>query len=121
MITLGEFGEPTQSKGPTGMGESPDVKLNDFTRIHSSEGQAPVLPAVQIAGDPQKGRSVENLKSEVDVTSLGVIKNNKLAGYSSLFELRDMLFRQGKIKTTTLSAKCEGDRKFGYRVTHSKT
>ncbi|MFP9130485.1 Ger(x)C family spore germination protein [Niallia sp. BSM11] len=107
-------------------GGTPDVKLNDFTRIYNSEGQAPVLPAVKVVGDPKKGGSVENLKSEVpesevDVTSLGVIKNNKLAGYASLFEVRDMLFVQGKIKTTTLTAKCEGEKKFGYRITHSKT
>ncbi|MFP7474255.1 Ger(x)C family spore germination protein [Niallia taxi] len=108
-------------------GGAPDVKLNDYTRIYSSEGQAPVIPAVEIVGDPKKGGSVENMKSEVpeseiDISSMGVLKNGKLAGYASLFEVRNMLFIQGKIKTTTLTANCEGGKKkFGYRITHSKT
>ena len=37
-------------------GVPPDVKLNDYTRIYNSEGQAPVLPAVQLIGDPKKGQ-----------------------------------------------------------------
>ncbi|MCE4047998.1 Ger(x)C family spore germination C-terminal domain-containing protein [Bacillus sp. Au-Bac7] len=108
-------------------GGTPDVKLNDYTRIYTSEGQAPVIPAVKVIGNPQKGGNVENMKSntpesEVDVSSLAVLKKGKLAGYASLYEVRDMLFVQGKIKTTTLTATCEGgNRKFGYRITQAKT
>ena len=108
-------------------GGAPDVKLNDYTRIYTSGGQAPVVPAVKVVGDPKKGGNVENMKSnvpesEVDVSSLAVLKKGKLAGYASLYEVRDMLFVQGKIKTTTLNATCEdGKNKFGYRITQSKT
>ena len=108
-------------------GGAPDIKLNDYTRISNSEGQAPVLPAVQLIGDSKKGGNVENLKSEVPdsevkVNSMGVLKNGKLAGYASLNEIHGMLFVQGKIKSTSIMAKCEnGDKKFVYRVTHSKT
>jgi len=108
-------------------GGAPDIKLNDYTRISNSEGQAPVLPAVQLIGDSKKGGNVENLKSEVPdsevkVNSMGVLKNGKLAGYASLNEIRDMLFVQGKIKNAAITAKCEnGEQNFEYRVTHSKT
>lgn len=108
-------------------GGAPDVKLNDYTRIFNSEGQAPVLPAVQLVGNnPKKGGNVENLKSEVPdsvvkISSMGVLKNGKLAGYASLNEVRDMLFVQGIIKSAAIAAKCEDGKKIEYRVTHSKT
>jgi len=112
-------------------GGAPDIKLNDYTRIYNSEGQAPVLPAVQLIGDPKKGGNVENLKSEdpdsqVKVNSLGAFKNGKLVGYASLREVRDLLFVQDNIKNTAITANCEvgskeGDKKFEYRVTHSST
>ncbi|MCM3213684.1 Ger(x)C family spore germination protein [Niallia taxi] len=108
-------------------GGAPDIKLNDYTRIYNSEGQAPVLPAVQLIGDPKKGGNIENLKSEapdnqVKVNSLAAFKNGKLAGYASLYEVRDLLFVQGKIKSTSIDAKCVDEKKkFEYRVTHSTT
>jgi len=108
-------------------GGTPDVKLNDYIRIYTSGGQAPVLPAVKVVGDSKKGGNVENMKSEVpesevDVTSLAVLKNQKLAGYATLPEVRDMLFVQGKIKSTTLTAQCEkAKKKFGYRITQART
>ncbi|MEM5014496.1 Ger(x)C family spore germination protein [Niallia taxi] len=108
-------------------GGAPDIKLNDYTRIYNSEGQAPVLPAVQLIGNPKKGGNVENLKSEdpeaqVKVNSLGAFKNGKLVGYASLAEVRDLLFVQDNIKSTAITAKCEeGEKKFEYRVTHSST
>ncbi|MGG0741128.1 Ger(x)C family spore germination protein [Niallia taxi] len=108
-------------------GGAPDIKLNDYTRIYNSEGQAPVLPAVQLIGDAKKGGNVENLKSEdpesqVKVNSLGAFKKGKLVGYASLAEVRDLLFVQDNIKSTAITANCEeGEKKFEYRVTHSST
>ncbi|MGG4470716.1 Ger(x)C family spore germination protein [Paenibacillus alvei] len=108
-------------------GGAPDIKLNDYTRIYNSEGQAPVLPAVQLIGDPKKGGNIENLKSEepeaqVKVNSLGAFKSGKLVGYASLAEVRDLLFVQDNIKSTAVTANCEeGEKKFEYRVTHSST
>ncbi|TRZ39680.1 Ger(x)C family spore germination protein [Niallia circulans] len=108
-------------------GGAPDIKLNDYTRIYNSEGQAPVLPAVQLIGDPKKGGNIENLKSEdpeaqVKVNSLGAFKSGKLVGYASLAEVRDLLFVQDNIKTTAITANCEeGGKKFEYRVIHSST
>ncbi|MCT2345779.1 Ger(x)C family spore germination protein [Niallia taxi] len=107
-------------------GGAPDLKLNDFVRVYNAKGQSPVLPAVRLNGDAKKGGNVENLKNEtpeakVDLESLAVIKHGKLAGYGSLEEVRYLLFVENKIKTTTLTAQCEDDKKFAYEVTHSKT
>lgn len=108
-------------------GGAPDIKLNDYVRIYNSFGQAPVLPAVHIQGDPKKGGSTDNLKTEVPdsqiiVDSMAVFKMGKLAGYANLNEVRDMLFVQGKIKNTVLTAKCEkSEKRFGYHITHTKT
>ncbi|MCE4051707.1 Ger(x)C family spore germination protein [Bacillus sp. Au-Bac7] len=106
-------------------GGAPDVKLNDYTRIYNSYGQAPVLPAVKLVGDPKKGGNIENLKSEVpenevDLDSMAVLKLGKLAGYASFYEVRDMLFVQNKIKSTIITSNCKNG-KFGYRITNSKT
>ncbi|TRZ39784.1 Ger(x)C family spore germination protein [Niallia circulans] len=108
-------------------GGAPDIKLNDYIRIYNALGQSPVLAAAHITGDPKKGGNIENMKSEdpeseVVVDSLAVIKQGKLAGFASLFEVRDLLFVQGKIKNTVLSVQCvKEDNKFGYHVTKSKT
>ena len=108
-------------------GGAPDVKLNDYTRITNSYGQAPVLPAVRLVGDPKKGGNIENMKSidpesEIDIDSIGVIKLGKLAGYVSFNEVRNMLFVQNKIKSTVITSNCNNGRgKFGYRITNSKT
>ena len=106
-------------------GGAPDVKLNDFTRITNSYGQAPVLPAVKLVGDPKKGGNIENMKtedpeSEVDLDSMAVLKLGKLAGYASFYEVRDMLFVQNKIKSTIIASNCTNG-KFGYNITYSKT
>ena len=51
-----------------------------------------------------------------------MIKNGKPAGFATIREVRDMLFVQGKIKNTELAVKRnKKDKKFGYRVTSSKT
>ncbi|MDK8643874.1 Ger(x)C family spore germination protein [Niallia taxi] len=108
-------------------GGAPDVNLNDYTRITNSYGQAPVLPAVKLVGDPKKGGNTENMKSidpesEIVIDSMGVIKLGKLAGYTSLYEVRDMLFVQNKIKTTEITSSCNnGKGKIGYYITNSKT
>lgn len=108
-------------------GGAPDIKLNDFVRLYNAQGQSPVLAAARLIGDPKKGGNVENLKSEVPessvvIDSIGVIKNGKLVGFATLKEVRDMLFIQGRIKNTELTVKCiKGDKKFGYRITSTKT
>jgi spore germination protein KC len=106
-------------------GGAPDIKLNDYVRIYNSQGQTPVLAAVKLAGDPKKRGNVENMKSEqpesqVIVDSLAVLKTGKLVGYASLYEIRDMLFVQNKIKSTVITS-IFGKGKFGYRITASKT
>lgn len=106
-------------------GGTPDIKLNDFVRIYNSKGQSPVLTAVKLIGDPKKGGNVENLKTEepeskVNVNSMAIIKTGKLVGYATLYEVRDMLFVQNKIKSTAITSSCK-DGKFEYRVTRSIT
>jgi len=106
-------------------GGTPDIKLNDFVRIYNSKGQSPVLTAVKLVGDPKKGGNVENMKSEqpesyVNISSMAVIKTGKLVGYASLYEVRDMLFVQNKIKSTAITTNCTNG-KFEYRITNSKT
>lgn len=108
-------------------GGAPDVKLNDYIKIYVSEGQAPIFPVAKVVGSPKKGGSINNLKTEVPdsqvvIDSVAAFKNGKLAGFASFNEVRDMLFVQGKIKSTVITAKCEDEKKkFEYRVTHSKT
>ncbi|MEK4670054.1 Ger(x)C family spore germination protein [Niallia sp. FSL R7-0271] len=106
-------------------GGAPDIRLNDYTRIYISYGQAPVLPAIKLVGDPKKGGNIENLKSEdpeseIDLHSMAVLKLGKLAGYASMNEVRDMLFVQNKIKSTEITSNCTKG-KFGYSITNSKT
>jgi len=108
-------------------GGAPKLRLNDFIRIYKSDGQTPVLVALKVKGDPKKGGNIENMKTitpenKVDVDSLGIIKGGKLVGYISIYDVRNMLWLQGNLKSTVITSQCgSGDKKMSYRVTTSKT
>lgn len=108
-------------------GGTPDIKLNDFIRIYTSKGQAPVLSAMSIKGDIEKGNTVENMKymvpkAIIKLDSLAAFKGGKLIGYLSLEEVRLLLWVQNKMDKTSISIPCEKkDKYFSVRIQHSKT
>lgn len=107
-------------------GGTPGIKLNDFIRTYSSQGQVPVLAAMNISGDKEKGGSAENIKTTVPaaiakVDSLAIFKYGKLQGYLDLHDTRILLWIQNKVERTSLTIPYDDKKFFGLRIIHTQT
>ncbi|GLB59999.1 Ger(x)C family spore germination protein [Cytobacillus sp. NCCP-133] len=107
-------------------GGDPGVRMNDVIMAWTSSGRQPVMAAVSIQGDPEKGVSSDNMKKVtpdalVVLDSLAIFKKDRLAGYLSLEDSRNYLWIQDKIIKTSLTVKCAEDRYMGIRVYDTKT
>lgn len=107
-------------------GGTPGIKLNDFIRTYSSQGQVPVLAAMKISGDKEMGGSMDNITTTVPaaiakIDSLAIFKYGKLQGYLNLHETRILLWIQNKLEKTSLTIPYEDQKFFGLRVIHSQT
>ncbi|MEM5593760.1 Ger(x)C family spore germination protein [Niallia circulans] len=107
-------------------GGTPGIKLNDFIRTYSSSGQVPVLSAMKIQGEKEKGWDLDNIKTTVPgaiakIDSLAIFKYGKLQGYLDLNDTRMLLWIQNKLEQTSLSIPYNDSKYFGLRVNHSKT
>ncbi|AZU61308.1 Ger(x)C family spore germination protein [Neobacillus mesonae] len=107
-------------------GGDPDVRLNNVVQALASPGRQPVMAAVSIKGNPKSGESVDNLKKVrqdaiVILDSLAVFNQDKLQGFLSLEDARNLLWIQDKLKKTAVSVPCNKNDFFGLRVYNSKT
>ncbi|WP_026583418.1 Ger(x)C family spore germination protein [Bacillus sp. J33] len=107
-------------------GGDPGVRMNDVIRSWTSSGRQPVMAAVTILGDPEKGLSSENMKKVtpdalVILDSLAFFKKDRLAGYLSLEDSRNYLWIQDKIIKTSLTVECGENNILGLRIYDTKT
>jgi len=107
-------------------GGTPGIKLNDFIRTYASKGQVPVLAAMKIKGDKEKGGNMENLKTTTPravakIDSLAIFKYGKLQGYLDLYDTRILLWIQNKLERTALTVPYNEKKFFALRIIHSKT
>lgn len=107
-------------------GSDPDIRLTDFLNALLLQGRQPVLAVVRVKGDPEKGKSVDNMtKSEpeamVVIDSMAVFRGEKLAGFLSVEETRNYMFTQNKLKKTIMSIPCDEDRFFAIGLKASET
>lgn len=107
-------------------GSTVDVQVKDFIRALTSPGRQPVITAVKVKGNPKKGESVDNMKKTspdamVIIDSMGVFKGDKLIGFLSLEDIRNYLWTQNQIKSTSLSVPCGEKRYAAIRVEDSNT
>lgn len=107
-------------------GGDPGVRMNDVIRSWTSSGRQPVMAAVAILGDPEKGLSSENMKKVtpdalVILDSLAFFKKDRLAGYLSLEDSRNYLWIQDKIIKTSLTVECGENNILGLRIYDTKT
>jgi spore germination protein KC len=107
-------------------GSDPDVRKKDIIASWTSEGRQPVVALVTIRGNPKKGNSVDNMKllapaAIVELVGMGVFKNEKLIGNLSVYDTRNYLWTQNKIKVTELSIPCEKNKSVSVRVFRSNT
>ncbi|MCB5237547.1 Ger(x)C family spore germination protein [Niallia alba] len=107
-------------------GGTPGIKLNDFIRTYASQGQVPVLSAMKIQGDKEKGGNMDNLKTTTPgavakIDSLAIFKYGKLQGYLDLYDTRILLWIQNKLERTALTVPYNEKKFFALRIIHSKT
>ncbi|WP_312098944.1 Ger(x)C family spore germination protein [Niallia sp.] len=107
-------------------GGDPGMSIINFISELNLEGKEPVLAAVRLKGDVEKGMSTENIRKVtpdaiVEVDSLAIFKNSKLAGFLSLEDSRNYLWIRNDVKTTSLSIECEKGDFSAIRVAESQT
>lgn len=107
-------------------GGDPNVRLNDLIEALTSTGRQPVIAAVSIDGDPEKGQSAENMKKVtpdaiVTLDSLAIFDALKLKGYISLNDTRNYLWIEDKLKRTSLTVPCKKGHYFDAEIYNTKT
>ncbi|MCA1040665.1 Ger(x)C family spore germination protein [Bacillus infantis] len=107
-------------------GGDPGVRLNDVISAWTSPGRQPVMAAVAIKGDPEKGSSVDNMKKVtpdalVVLDSLAIFNGGRLEGYLNLEDARNYLWTQDKIKNTSLTIGCGDNRFIDIRIYNTTT
>jgi spore germination protein KC len=107
-------------------GGDPDVRLNDLISAWTSPGREPVMAAVSIQGDPEKGTSVDNMKKVTPdalavLDSLAIFKGGNLKGFLSLEDARNYLWTQDKIKQTSVTVRCGKNRYIDIRIYNTTT
>ncbi|WP_147535343.1 Ger(x)C family spore germination protein [Bacillus marasmi] len=94
-------------------GGDPNVRLTDFIIAITSKGINPVCAVVTIKGDPKKGKTVENNKSnQLDailvINGLAIFKLDKLIGTLPIEDTRNYLWTQD-LKRTNITVECGED------------
>ncbi|MBM7663190.1 spore germination protein KC [Bacillus mesophilus] len=107
-------------------GGDPNIRLTDFISAITSKGREPVLATIKIKGNPQKGENVENIQQVepdalVEVSGLGVFKEDKLIGKLPITDTRNYLWING-LETTNLTIPCDDKGNYlGVRIKSSNT
>jgi spore germination protein KC len=93
-------------------GGDPQVRLTDFLNAITSKGRHPVVSAIKIAGDPEKGKSADaNMSIErearIVMDGLAVFKKDRLVGILTLEDTRNYVWTQD-LKRTSITFPCDG-------------
>ncbi|GAE34266.1 Ger(x)C family spore germination protein [Halalkalibacter akibai] len=101
-------------------GGFPETTLTDFVFSLTSPGRDPMVAAISIEGDPSKGSSV-NDNMELDMPAIAVydgiavFEKDKLIGYLSVEEARNVMWIKD-LETTTTSVPCGENGYYSVRV-----
>ncbi|MEK3720240.1 Ger(x)C family spore germination protein [Paenibacillus sp. FSL H8-0034] len=92
-------------------GGDPQSTIKNFVSSLISKGREPVLTAVTIRGDAEKGKRKSNMETiEPDAMVLlsgtAIFKGERLQGYLDVDDTRYYLWTQNKIKSTSITAPC---------------
>lgn len=107
-------------------GGDPDIRLNDFIQAYTSAGRRGVMAALTIKGDPEKGRSVDNMKkgapdAMVVVDSMAILKEDKLQDFLPLKDARNYMWITNKLDKTVVNVGCSKDKSLGVRIFNNVT
>ncbi|GLX67015.1 Ger(x)C family spore germination protein [Paenibacillus glycanilyticus] len=128
MVRVSSFKIVSQMElGEKEWGSDPMIKLRDFILAWQSDTKEPLLGAIRVKGDVQKGNQITNMRkiepsALVELAGSGVFHHNQLLGFLSLGDTRNVLWVQGKLKQSVLTFGCGEPGKMGsYNVINSST
>ncbi|MFD0694174.1 Ger(x)C family spore germination protein [Paenibacillus sp. GCM10027628] len=107
-------------------GGDPDVRLKDIVNALLSPGREPIAVAVRIAGDPEKGKTMDNAKltqpfSNIEISGLAISEDFFLKGYLDLDDTRNYMWTQNKIRSTTINVSCDKDKVATFIISNSNS
>lgn len=92
---------------------STNIGYSQFVRSVLRPGINPVLPSIIISGDSEEGANMANLensepKTYIELSNLGIFKNDKLVGFAKREESRGINIINGNAKNVIVTTKCDG-------------
>ncbi len=102
-------------------GGDPDVRLKDVIEAMVSPGREPVLTAVRVQGEKEKGNAVDNMKKVtpdalVVLDSLAVFKKDRYLGDLTIVDSRNYLLIENGIQLTSFTVPCRKGKDMAVRV-----
>ena len=93
---------------------STNVGYSQFIRSVLRPGVDPVLPSIIISGDSEEGSNMANLensepKTYIELSNLGIFKEDKLVGFAKREESRGINIINGNAKNVIVTTKCDGN------------
>lgn len=100
------------------------VKLNELMDDIVSEGTQPILTAVKILGDPDEGKTPENVLTTapnaiLSYDGMAAFRKNKLIGWLNEDESKGLNYIKGNVKNTIVVTEIE-DGQVGVEVTNTQ-
>lgn len=107
-------------------GGDPKIRLKDMIDAIVSPGREPVLAAIRVQGNKEKGNSVDNMKkvtpdATVVLDSLTVFKKDKYLGDLNVFDSRNYMMIEDKLKLTSFTIPCRKGKNMIIRVYNGST
>ncbi|WP_231505654.1 Ger(x)C family spore germination protein [Bacillus sp. EB01] len=107
-------------------GGDPNVHLNDVVSALTSPGRQPVMQAVRLTGDPERGSNVGNMNKVTPDTmvvsdSMAVFKGARLKGFMNMEHTRNYLWLQDDILQTSVAIPCGKEGLVTLRIYNTKT
>lgn len=102
-----------------------NVQLGDLVSGILSDGKNPVLTGVIIKGDPKQGADIKNIEkikppAILEISTLGVLKDDKLVGWLNEKESIGYNFIIGELKSTVVTVACPKGGKLGIEIIRTK-
>ncbi|KAB8137722.1 Ger(x)C family spore germination protein [Gracilibacillus oryzae] len=106
---------------------SKEVLLNELIESVSSEGKDAILTGIYVQGDPDEGKSMQNVESadapaKVRLDAIGVFSGDKLLGWLNEDQSKGFNYITNNISSTVGWVNCgDGDRTITLEVINSET
>ncbi|MFC3886210.1 Ger(x)C family spore germination protein [Bacillus songklensis] len=107
-------------------GGDPGVRLKDFSDAVSSKGKEAILEMMEVKGDPEKGKELTNMQTEmpdalVEAVGAGIFLGDRLVGQFSIEDIRNYSIIANQLRATNYTIPCSENGVLGVRVYQAKT